>query len=410
MFMHILLVSYEFPPAMATGGIGSYMYHLARLLHSKGHQVSVISASCEDNDQIIDRVFCMNYLVSSSAPTNFRTKALHIFERHLKADAIDLMESPEVGACALDIHLKYPQIPLVVKMHTPGVLITKISNTYQPLFTKLRYVAGALLRGKIDFGYWSKYDKNKNSNLEYTICKHADLILSPSLALKKWATSYWQIPEKKIKLLVNPFTTNDELFEFPIEGREKIICFIGKLTVLKGMITFTPALKKILQANPLYKAVIIGRDEPVSQKVPSMKKWMVEQLGSVIDRVRFTGALEGADVKKELRNSSIVVIPSLWENYPTVVLEAMAAGCAVAASNKGGIPEIIQHEQNGLLFNPENTKSIVATVQKLITNTVKQQQLAFAGRQSVKDSSNEELITLTENLYYSVLKESAKTI
>jgi hypothetical protein len=64
-----------------------------------------------------------------------------------------VIESPEVGACALYIKETYPSIPLVIKMHTPGVLITKISNTYQSVFTKLRYIAGAFLRGRFDLGF-----------------------------------------------------------------------------------------------------------------------------------------------------------------------------------------------------------------------------------------------------------------
>jgi glycogen synthase len=403
--MHILLVSYEFPPAMATGGIGSYMHHLARLLYSKGHTISVISASADAEEQVIDRGFCMNYLSPSTNQTDFRKQALLIFERYFHGKTIDLMESPEVGACALDIHLKYLGIPLLVKMHTPGVLITNISNTYQPLITKLRYVAGALLRGKIDFGYWRSYDPSKNNDPEYQICKRASIILSPSAALKKWATRFWKLPEEKIQLLANPFTADDELFEFPVSGRGKVISFIGKLTVLKGMITFTPAIKKILQANPDYEVVIIGRDEPVSDDKPSMKEWMMNELGTVNQRVRFTGVLASIDIKTELSRSSIVVVPSLWENYPTVVLEAMAAGCAVAASNRGGIPEIIKHGENGLLFNPLSILSMANAIQKLIADEQLRQQLATAGRDTVRNNGNEAFINATEKIYSLLLQQ-----
>lgn len=402
--MHILLVSYEFPPAMATGGIGSYLEHLAHLLFRKGHTVSVISAT-EEEEQVVDRGFCKNYLIPTTDQKKFPELALHLFDRYFEPTEIDLIESPEVGACALEIKQKYPQIPLLVKMHTPGVLITKISNTYQPLFTKLRYVAGALFRGRLDLGYWSSYDRNKNNDPEYIICSKADLILSPSAALKKWAITYWRLPEDRIQLLANPFTADEDFFHFPLEKTSKTICFVGKLTVLKGMITFTPAIREILEANPSYNAVIIGRDEPVSNEFPSMKEWMLQHLSSASARVRFTGVLNGAEVKKELGNSAIVVIPSLWENYPTVVLEAMAAGCAVAASKTGGIPEIIKHERNGLLFNPLKKKSIVAAVQQLISDKAKRERFANAGREAVRNNNDEVFITATEKIYGSIAKQ-----
>lgn len=402
--MHVLLVSYEFPPAMATGGIGSYMHHLAYLLKSKGHQVSVISATQEKEEQIVNRGFCLNYLVPTTDQKKFPQLALNIFTKYFQPGEIDLIESPEVGACALDITNKYPDIPLLVKMHTPGVLITKVSNTYQPFFTKLRYVAGAFLRGRFDLGYWSRYDLNRDRNPEYMICTKARLILSPSAALKKWATVYWKLPEEKIQILHNPFIADEEMFKFPIDRTTKTICFVGKLTVLKGMITFAPALRKILELNPTYKAVIVGRDEPMSNDSVSMKEWMQSQLGKAVNRVRFTGALTGSEVKKELAGSCIAVIPSLWENYPTVVLEAMAAGCAVAASKKGGIPEIIQDRKNGLLFNPQKTKFIVQAIQELIADDRMRQQLALAGRLTIQHSNNEAFIEATERIYCSVAR------
>ncbi len=373
-------------------------------MYGKGHSVSVISATAEETEQVINRGFCMNYLVPATDQKKFRQLALQLFEKKFKPGEVDLMESPEVGACALEIAQKYPGIPLLVKMHTPGVLITKVSNTYQPLLTKLRYVAGAFLRGRFDLGYWSRHDLNKENNPEYIICTKASLILSPSAALKKWATTYWGLPEEKFLLLPNPFTVDEEMFGFPVERSKKTICFVGKLTVLKGMMTFTPALRKILEKNPLYNAVLIGRDEPVSNEMPSMLKWMQDQLGTVADRVRFTGTLTAAEVKKELANSAVAVIPSLWENYPTVVLEAMAAGCAVAASSRGGIPEIIRHEQNGLLFDPAKTASIVNAIQQLITDSAMQQRLALAGRQTIQHSNSEEFINATERIYSSVAR------
>lgn len=404
--LHILLVTYEFPPEMATGGIGSYMYHLAHLLNGRGHKISVISATSDNNEKITDRGFCTNYLIPSSNTESFRLQALKHFDRYFQPTDIDLIESPEVGACGLEIILKYPQIPLIVKMHTPGVLITKVSNAYKPLITKLRFVAGALLRGRLSLGYWSRHDLNKNQNPEYVICTKASLILSPSAALKKWATTYWDLPKERIKVLPNPFIVDKELFQFPIEERNNTICFVGKLTILKGMLTFAPALKKILHANPSYNAVLIGRDEPISETYPSMKAWMVELFGSVANRIQFTGPLSSNNVKIQLGKCAIVVIPSLWENYPTVVLEAMAAGCAVAASKRGGIPEIIENFKTGILFNPVKIDSIVASVQYLIDHSQNRIEMAFAGREMIKRRNAEEFILLTEKVYSSVIHKN----
>ena len=396
--LNILLVTYEFPPEMATGGIGSYMNHLAHLLHASSHRVTVFSATTTHSDvYIVQREHCLNYLLPASEQETFREKVLTVFEAFIAENEVDVIESPEVGACALEIKKAFPQIPLIVKMHTPGVLITKISNSYQSLFTKLRFIIGALLRRRIDFGYWSRHDKNKKSDPEYLICEKADTLLSPSQALKKWAINFWQLPENKLKVLPNPFTADEDLFAYPIERHTKTICFIGKLTILKGMFTLTPAIKKILKEFPEYKFVLAGRDEPVSDSIPSMQKWMQKQLKTIGDRVIFSGFLGREAVKKLLGSSEICVVPSLWENYPTVVLEAMAAGCTVAASKRGGIPEMIKHGGNGLLFNPENVPDIIFSIKKLIESDVLRFKIAEEARLKVRSNNSvQDLIGIYE--------------
>lgn len=397
--MHIVLVTYEFPPAMATGGIGSYMLHVAKLLHRTGNKVSVISATKDEGGAVIERGFCSNFLVDASNLAGFRQEALAVFEQHFDPRSVDVIESPEVGACALEIKRRYPQIPLLVKLHTPGVVITKVSNSYQSVFTKLRYVAGAFRRGRFDLGYWNRKDLKKEHDPEYQICALADCLLSPSQALKKWATQFWELPANKIFIVPNPFTLDVALTAAPLGGRTKTICFVGKLTVLKGMYAFTPALRRLLERYPDYRAVLAGRDEPISSTEPSMQKWMQDQLGEVANQVEFTGVLTADGVQQLMASSTVAVVPSLWENYPTVVLEAMAAGCAVAAANRGGIPEIITHGRSGLLFNPRSSKDIFRVVDRLLADDSYRLELAAGGRKRVVELNSPALQELMTTIY-----------
>lgn len=387
--MFILLITYEFPPHMNTGGIGSYMYHLAHLLSGAGHNVTVFSATTrQDIVQKEEHTYCTNYLFPAANLADFREQVRRFFHTYILHHQVDVIESPEVGACALGIKEDFPHIPLMVRLHTPGVLITKVSNTYQPLYEKLRYVLGALRRGRLDAGYWSRTDKNRYRDPEYQICMLADKLVSPSQALKNFLRRYWRI-EKEIDVIPNPFHADADLFEYPIEGREKIICFVGKLTILKGMFTFTKAIKHILQKYPDYRVIIAGRDEKISDAVPSMKAWMEARLTQVRDRVVFTGALSRAEVKQLLGKSRICVVPSLWENYPTVVLEAMAAGAAVAAANRGGIPEIVKRGITGYLFNPLHAGKIVNALHRLIENDKRRQEVAHNARKRVRQLQSE---------------------
>lgn len=395
---NILLVTYEFPPAMATGGIGSYMFHLANILHHQGYLVSVISATSvpKDDGTLIKRDFGTNYLVHATNHQEFRVKALDLFDNYFDASSIDFIESPEVGACALEIKKKYPFIKLLVKLHTPGVLITKVSNTYQPLSTKLRYVFGSLMRLKWDLGYWSKISIGKETDIEYQFCMMADEIICPSQALKNKMVALWSLDEKQVKVVPNPIILDASLTKGTIERHSKTICFIGKLTILKGMFTLTPAIKELLSEFSEYKFVLVGRDEPLEDG-SSMKAWMQHQLTEVADRVQFTGALNREATNQVLMTSDICVVPSLWENYPNVVMEAMAAGCAVAASNRGGIPEIID-PQSGIVFDPEATSSIVQALRSLVLEDQKRINFAKKGRERIEQLAAKNIIATVE--YY----------
>jgi glycogen synthase len=403
--LNILLISYEFPPEMATGGIGFYINHLATILTKAGHGVTVFSASNHHSEiTIVKRYNCINYLIPAKGLETFRYQVLELFKSYILDNKVDVIESPEVGACALTIKEEYPGIPLIVKMHSPGVLITKVSNSYQPISKKLRFILGALKRGKIDLGYWSKQDKNRNTDPEFMICNKANYLLSPTLALKKWALNYWKINESKISVIPNPFSADDELYEFPIKNREKLICFVGKLTVLKGMISLTPAILTILENNPEYSIVFAGRDEAIAGEMTSMQAFMESKLKPVLNRVKFLGASDRKTVKDIYKTSQICVVPSLWENYPTVVLEAMSAGCALAASKRGGIPELIKDQKTGVLFNPLNSTSISTAIQFLIDNNSEREAITLCAREWVRANSKivENQIV---NAYNSILKK-----
>ena len=401
----ILLVSYEFPPHMPTGGIGTYMYHLGLMLSGKGYSVTVFSATQTHTDvTVVKTNNYLNYLIPCSDILTFKDEALQVFNEYIKDHYVDIIESPEVGACALRIKEDYPLIPLIVRLHTPGVVITKISNTYQPLLTKLRYVFGALRRGKLDLGYWSKKDKNRMLDPEYNICILADQLVSPSHALADYISLYWQL-EKEIIILPNPFYADTDLFKYPLEGREKLICFIGKLSVLKGMFALTKAVKLFLKKHPDYRFVFVGRDESVSKIIPSMKAWIEKELKDVIEKVEFTDALSREEVKILLGRSRVCVVPSLWENYPNVILEAMASGVAVAASNRGGIPELIANSTTGYLFNPLLPSEIDRAINELLSSDQERFQITAAARYWVQ-SSQMEVEERILGLYESILKNS----
>lgn len=82
----------------------------------------------------------------------------------------------------------------------------------------------------------------------------------------------------------------------------------------------------------------------------------------------YLGALDRHELQSELSEACVAVLPSFEDNCPMVVLEAAAAGVPVAASYVGGIPDLIRHEQTGMLFDPSNAASIRGAISRIFTD------------------------------------------
>jgi len=82
----------------------------------------------------------------------------------------------------------------------------------------------------------------------------------------------------------------------------------------------------------------------------------------------FEGMKGREELREAFRTASLLVLPSLEDNCPMSVLEAMASGVPVVASNVGGVPDLIRHEENGLLVNPNDLNSMRDAVNRMLTN------------------------------------------
>ncbi|MGA2540429.1 MAG: glycosyltransferase family 4 protein [Verrucomicrobiota bacterium] len=95
---------------------------------------------------------------------------------------------------------------------------------------------------------------------------------------------------------------------------------------------------------------------------------------------RFAGFADRPGLRSALGRATLLVLPTLEDNCPMAVLEAMAAGVPVAASRVGGIPDLISDGVDGLLFDPEQTESMRAAVARILLNDEDAGRLAAAAR------------------------------
>jgi glycosyltransferase involved in cell wall biosynthesis len=155
---------------------------------------------------------------------------------------------------------------------------------------------------------------------------------------------------------------------------------IGVVCVLrpeKGLFTLLKAFAEIRGLNPNLKLAIVG-----SGQIRDRLEAEARMLGIWEDCI-FAPATK--DVADWLRAIDIFVLPSLTEALSNSLMEAMACGCCVVASNVGGNPELVHDAENGFLFEPRDTAGLSKVLRKLVEDEFLRQHLAAAGGQMIRD-------------------------
>ena len=154
---------------------------------------------------------------------------------------------------------------------------------------------------------------------------------------------------------------------------QTLLC-VGNITSRKNQNRFIEALDPlaaVLKFNVLFLGAAAAENEYADQfsRLLQTRPWCHH--GGVAGR---------AELKQHLSTATALVLPSLEDNCPMVVLEAMAAGVPVAAARVGGVPELIEEGRTGLLFDPLETVSISGAVRRLIEEPALTKRLATEGK------------------------------
>ncbi len=161
------------------------------------------------------------------------------------------------------------------------------------------------------------------------------------------------------------------------------VTVVGTICALrpeKGLSFLLEGFARARRGTPA-RLVIVG-DGPEKEKLIAQAR----TLGIESDCIFVPGT---ADVEKWLWAMDIFVLPSLSEAFSNSIMEAMAAGCAVAASEVGGTPELIAKGERGLLFAPGDAEAVTQALETLLESTSERDRLAAAGRRFVQQFSRQ---------------------
>jgi spore coat protein SA len=164
------------------------------------------------------------------------------------------------------------------------------------------------------------------------------------------------------------------------------VLYVGRLTQEKGVDVLIQAFQQTLALHPNAKLVITGSSF-FEGAVKTTYQQSLQQLAKPIaEHIVFTGFIPHHQLKYLYAAAHVVVVPSVWQDpCPLVVLETMASGTCIVASKVGGVPEVIDHNVNGVLVNPNQVDELATALHDLLQHPDKAQQMAIAARQKMLD-------------------------
>lgn len=389
--MNICLVSREYPPETGFGGIGTYTYNLAKALSEKGHEVTVITQALKTEKIYIDKKVKVYRIKDIKIPikgitgvANFLTFSgfghiLHSYSVFKKIDEIirergkfDVIECPLWSGEGF-LYSQKIGIPLVVRLQTP--------------IFKLREILG----------------QKKNFLQEYyekKALEKAVIVAAISKNIGSMISSYYKIPKSKIK--ISFLGTEFPDIKKPLYKKNSFkLLYVGRLEKRKGAIEFIEAIPQILNSNPKIRIDIVGKDINQAPGQISFREYFNKVVPENLrNRVRFHGLIDLDKLKKFYAGCDVFIAPSRYESFGLIYLEAMAFGKPVIGTRIGAIPEIVRHDEVGLLIDVNNSSQIADAVLKLFSREKLRERLGKKAFNYVRQNfSNERFAQNTLEIY-----------
>jgi glycosyltransferase involved in cell wall biosynthesis len=358
--MKICLLTLEWPNY--GGGIGTYMFNLAKGLNDLGHKVTVITHG--------DRPAAINGVEIIGVPMEngngkIKNKIMRwrwephyswsnrAFQHYKEIKStFDIIETAEYGAWGRNF-IGHTNAPIIVRCHTPAKAVREIPQN----------------GGKYKIPLWLTCEDKKERIQTY----NADAISAPSYMLSNHISLSWSIPINKIKVLPNPIDTN--LFRPSSTGeKKKEILYVGRLQYNKGVFDLIEAVKPLLKEHPDLTVRLIGKDLKTPKCINSSYETASEEILSRVPtenkkQVKIMGWVSLDELIGFQQQAMCAIVPSRgFESFSYTLTEHMACGTAVIATQCGGPTEIINNEEDGLLVPAGDVTALTNTMRRLITN------------------------------------------
>jgi glycogen(starch) synthase len=343
--VRVLMVSWEYPPRVV-GGIAAHVDGLARAMVRAGHEVVVLSLHHPDtpDDAVVDGV------------------------RVLRAHA-DMPWIPEHDIVTQMASANHQLVQLAARLgswrpdvvHAHDWLVAWTGDTLKALFAvPLVATIHATERGRHG-GHVPPGQPAVINSVEWWLTYQAREVICCSRFMVREVVEGFELPMEKVHLVPNGV---DPALWAPPAGaeirREPLVLSWGRVQYEKGFQVLAQAVARLRGRVPDLHCTIAGRGSYLAELQSQID---VESAG---DLVHLAGFVPDDELRRQLHRAGCVVIPSLYEPFGIVALEAMAAGAPTIVARTGGLAEIVEGTGAGLTFEPGNADDLAHQIERVL--------------------------------------------
>ena len=171
----------------------------------------------------------------------------------------------------------------------------------------------------------------------------------------------------------------------PLPGGGPCALFIGRLEPRKGIDAFLAAARTLLAEHDDLTVVVAGDDSRPGPSGMRYPEWWASLEGPGTDRLTFRGMVDDSELSDLIDASTVVVMPSRYESFGLVAVEAMMHGRPVVASNVGGLAEVVTDGDTGLLVAVDDADGLAGAIARLIADPELAASVASRGHRHFTD-------------------------
>jgi glycogen(starch) synthase len=226
-------------------------------------------------------------------------------------------------------------------------------------------------------GRWNNLTASQNSLISSTLRK-AHWISGCSQDILDYGLKFAPEAAGRCSVIYNGISPSAEA-PSPLEFDPPTVLCLGRLAREKGFDLVLQAVALICSRFPRLRVVIAGHGE---QRATLER---LAEMSGLARNVTFIGWVRPDNVPALINSATVVVMPSRQESFPLVALEAGMMARPVIAARVGGVPELVQDDETGLLVESENSAALAEAIASLLEDPAKARRLGWAARQRVQE-------------------------